>query len=101
MRTLEEYSDRDLDEILDHIEELGREPMNGREIRNVITIARQLAQFRGPQERFGYPHLEHAIKVASRFSRYLKDMRMDLTDDMIKQDNGIRFSYTVVPAGLE
>jgi hypothetical protein len=88
-----------MEDILDHIDELSKEVMNGREIRNAITIARQLAQFR--EERFQYSHLKHAINVGNRFGKYLKDLRMDFTDDMIKQDSGIRFSYTAVPAGLE
>jgi hypothetical protein len=99
MKTLEESSSADLEDILDHIDELSKEPMNGREIRNAITIARQLAQFR--EQRFQYSHLKHAINVGSRFSKYLKDLRMNYTDDMIKQDSGIRFSYTAAPAGLE
>ncbi|KAH6860543.1 P-loop containing nucleoside triphosphate hydrolase protein [Alternaria alternata] len=100
MKKLEESSSADLEDILDHIDELSKEPMNGREIRNAITIARQLAQFR--EQRFEYSHLKHAMNVGSRFSKYLNDLRMNYTDDMIKQDSGIRFSYTAVaPAGLQ
>ncbi|CAN9079562.1 unnamed protein product [Alternaria sp. RS040] len=99
MKKLEESSSADLENILDHIDELSKEPMNGREIRNAITIARQLAEFRG--QRFQYSHLKHAMSVGSRFSKYLKDLRMNYTDDMIKQDSGIRYSYTATPAGLE
>jgi hypothetical protein len=100
MKKLEESSSADLEDILDHIDELSKEPMNGREIRNAITIARQLAEFRG--QRFQYSHLKHAMNVGSRFSKYLNDLRMNYTDDMIKQDSGIRFSYTAVaPAGLQ
>ncbi|CAN9145115.1 unnamed protein product [Alternaria alternata] len=100
MKTLEESSSADMEDILDHVDELSKEPMNGREIRNAITIARQLAQFR--EQRFQYSHLKHAMNVGSRFSKYLNDLRMNYTDDMIKQDSGIRFSYTAVaPAGLQ
>ena len=99
MKTLDESSDDDLEDILDHIDDLSKEPMNGREIRNAITIARQLAQFR--EQPFQYSHLKHAINVGNRFSKYLKDLRMNYTDDMIKQDSGIRFSYTAAPEGLE
>jgi type II secretory pathway component PulF len=99
IRSLEVSSSADMEDILDHIDSLAAEVMNGREIRNAITIARQLAQFR--EEKFQYKHLKHAISVGSRFSKYLQDLRMNFTDDMIKQDSGIRFSYTAVPAGLE
>ena len=37
----------DVENILDHIEDLSKEVMNGREIRNSFTIARQLTQFGG------------------------------------------------------
>lgn len=37
----------DFDDITDHINELGSQKMNGREIRNAITTGRQLAQFKG------------------------------------------------------
>ncbi|CAN9080616.1 unnamed protein product [Alternaria alternata] len=100
MKTLEESSTKDLEDIVDHIDELSKEPMNGREIRNSITIARQLAQFRNKSS-FQYSDLKDAMKVGSRFSKYLKDLRMNYTDDMIKQDSGIRYSYTATPAGLE
>ena len=99
MKTLENESEANIEDILDHIDELSKEVMNGREIRNAITIARQLAQFR--KERFQYSHLKHAISVGSRFGKYLSNLRMNLTDDMIKQESGIRFLYTVAPAGLE
>lgn len=45
----------DVDDVLDNLDELGAEDVNGREIRNAITIARQLAQFK--DEKFAYAHL--------------------------------------------
>ncbi|KAH8714027.1 P-loop containing nucleoside triphosphate hydrolase protein, partial [Phaeosphaeriaceae sp. PMI808] len=46
IQTLEQSSSADIEDILDHNNKLSKEVMNGREIRNAITIARQLAQFR-------------------------------------------------------
>jgi hypothetical protein len=89
-------STADVDDILDHIDDLSKEVMNGREIRNAITIARQLAQFKG--EPFRYSHLKHVIGVGGKFAKYLHDLRMGLTDDEIKQDGGLRLSYTTAAA---
>ena len=83
----------DVEDILDHIDDLSKEPMNGREIRNAITIARQLAQFK--DERFQYSHLQHVIKVGGKFGKYLEDLREGFTDDDIKRDNQLRLSYAL------
>ncbi|KAK5434086.1 hypothetical protein LTR34_003598 [Exophiala xenobiotica] len=78
----------DADEILDNIEELSGHPMNGREIRNSITTARQLAQYKG--QTFGFAHLKHVINVAQRFDKYLRDVREGMSDDDIKRGQGLR-----------
>ncbi|KAF2813752.1 uncharacterized protein BDZ99DRAFT_459514 [Mytilinidion resinicola] len=92
IKTLEdEESKVDVDDIMDHIEDLSKEVMNGKEVRNAITTARQLAQFK--DEPFRYSHLKHVIGVSGRFGKYLKDLRMGLTDDDIKLDGGLRLSY--------
>ena len=63
----------DFEDTVDHID--GSQPvdMNGREIRNVSTTARQLAQFR--DKALGYSYPKHVIGVSGRFSKYLKDLR--------------------------
>ncbi|KIW62742.1 hypothetical protein PV04_10878 [Phialophora macrospora] len=76
------------DEILDHLEELSHHQINGRQIRNAITTARQLAQYKG--QKFNYMHLKHVIEVANKFETYLKDMREGLTDDEVKRGQGYR-----------
>ena len=78
----------DHEDIIDHIDELGQEDMNGRQIRNVITTARQLALYKG--KRFCYEHLRHAIDVSGEFEQYLKTLRLGLSDDQIKQEEGLR-----------
>jgi hypothetical protein len=83
----------DVEDILYNIEELSKEAMNGREIRNAITIARQLAQFKN--ERFGYSHLQHVIKVGGKFGKYLEDLREGFTDDDIKKESQLRLSYAL------
>ena len=62
--------------------------MNGRQIRNAITTARQLALYKG--KKFGYDHLKHIIEVSGEFEKYLKALREGFSDDQIKRDGGLR-----------
>ena len=78
----------DFDDIVDHIDELGKEDMNGRQIRNVITTARQLAQYKG--KKFCYEHLRHAIDVSSEFEQYLQTLNQGFSDDQIMLGEGLR-----------
>jgi hypothetical protein len=71
--------------------------MNGREIRNALTIARQLALAR--KERFQYSHLKHEINVVGKFTTYLENLHDKLTDDQIKQVDGVRWTYQTAPPG--
>src|ERR1700753_2329243 len=64
LQSLQE-TDIDFDDINCYIGELADHEMNGRQIRNAITTSRQLARFRG--QNMSYAHLNHAIKVASKF----------------------------------
>ena len=56
-------------ELRNKINVLARESINGRQIRNAITTARQLALHRG--QSLGYAHLEQAILVAKEFDEYV------------------------------
>ena len=62
--------------------------MNGRQIRNAITTARQLAQFENKD--FSYTQLKHAIKVAGKFEGYLKGVNQGFSDDQLARDSGFR-----------
>jgi hypothetical protein len=83
----------DFEDVMDHIEDLSLVEMNGREIRNAITTARQLAQFK--DKALCYSHLKHVIRVGGKFSKYLKDLRDGLTVDDLKRDSGLRLTYKV------
>ena len=63
----------DLDDIHNHIDDLAEYEMNGRQIRNSITTARQLAKFKKRPMKF--THLERAIKVANKFDTYIAEVR--------------------------
>ena len=87
LKSLDE-SNIDFDDIVDHIDELTQEDMNGRQIRNAITTARQLAQYKA--KKFCYEHLKHVIEVSGEFENYLKTLREGYSDDQIKREGGLR-----------
>lgn len=78
----------DFDDIDCYLTELAKEEMNGRQIRNAITTARQLAKFK--RVKMSYTHLKHVIKVSSRFDKYLKQVKDGYTDDQVARGEGIR-----------
>lgn len=78
----------DFDDIENHYEALAEYELNGRQIRNAITTARQLAKFKGKSMRVS--HLRHVIEVASRFDEYLKTVHEGFSDDEIARGEGAR-----------
>ena len=87
-RKLEEDRSIDFDDIERHLADLAEEQMNGRQIRNAITTARQLAKFKN--ERMTYRHLEHVIKISRKFDKYIERVRDSYTDDQVAREEGIR-----------
>ncbi|GME66133.1 AAA family ATPAse [Neofusicoccum parvum] len=75
-------------EILSQVRRLSEYPMNGRQIRNAITTARQLALYKN--ETFNTGHLEHSIEVSGDFDRYLSDVKGDIKDDDWAREEGVR-----------
>lgn len=87
-RKLVEPTEIDFDDIECYVEELAEYELNGRQIRNAITTARQLAKFQG--RRMTHEHLKRVITVASKFDAYLKKVQDDFSDDQIARGAGIR-----------
>lgn len=54
------------------IPELSKKNMNGRQIRNVIKTARQLARFE--KQVMTLEHLQRVIKVSQRFVEYMDEI---------------------------
>lgn len=69
----------DFDDIELNLDELARYEMNGRQIRNSITTARQLAKYKGRKMTFS--HLKRAITVADKFDRYIADVQEGIDED--------------------
>ncbi|KAI1820846.1 hypothetical protein F4861DRAFT_521315 [Xylaria intraflava] len=78
----------DIDDLRDHLVELKEEEMNGRQIRNAITTARQYAKWKG--ETLTYAKLKDVIEVAGRFDKYLNRLHRGLTQDQLAEDEGVR-----------
>lgn len=72
----------DREGMMDNIKALAKVELNGRQIRNTMTTARQLALFR--KERMSYSHLKSVIEVAGDFDSYLKDLYGGVKEDWIK-----------------
>lgn len=78
----------DYDDIECNVMELAEEELNGRQIRNAITIGRQLAKFQ--EKDLSYAHLKHVVEVAGQFETYVKKTKEDLTDEQRARLSGWR-----------
>ncbi|OTB04065.1 hypothetical protein M426DRAFT_73637 [Hypoxylon sp. CI-4A] len=78
----------DFDDVECYLSELAKHELNGRQIRNAITTARQLAVFR--KEPMSSEYLKHVIGVSSKFDKYLKNVQEGYSDDQIARGEGIR-----------
>jgi SpoVK/Ycf46/Vps4 family AAA+-type ATPase len=87
-RKFAKSSDIDFDDVDRYIDDLAGFQMNGRQIRNAITTARQLATYKG--ERMMYRHLHHTIAVANKFDKYLLELHDGLSDDQLARETGVR-----------
>ncbi|KAI8208838.1 hypothetical protein K4K48_006666 [Colletotrichum sp. SAR 10_66] len=79
--------DADIAELEEHLDQLAEEEMNGRQIRNAVLTARQLARHRN--ERLEWVHLDQVMKTSAAFNKYLKTVRGQ-SDDKIAREEGRR-----------
>ncbi|KAI0017898.1 hypothetical protein F4780DRAFT_753660 [Xylariomycetidae sp. FL0641] len=88
----------DFDDLKDHIEQLAQNRMNGREIRNVITTARQYARWERQQRanpdtyQLNYEVMKEVIETSGKFDRYIEKLNGGLTHDQIAEDEGVRLA---------
>lgn len=100
IKRLESFSDDKVDtaDLRDHLEDLSKEKMNGRQIRNAITTARQYAEWQSEQLKDGttkkmtYEHLKDVIEVASRFDKYIDKLNGGFSADQLAEDEGLRLA---------
>jgi SpoVK/Ycf46/Vps4 family AAA+-type ATPase len=90
IRTLRDRKvDMDFNELDRKIPLLARNKLNGRQIRNLVWTAGQLAKYKG--ERLEYTHLEQVIEIANEFEEYLEKTHGH-TDEEYAQAQGTRTS---------
>jgi hypothetical protein len=65
--------DVDISGLESRLDEMAAEEINGRQIRNAMTTARQLALHR--KERLQWEHLDQVLKTAREFNQYLKNVQ--------------------------
>ena len=80
----------DIADLRDNLEELAEEEMNGRQIRNAITTARQYAKWK--KTTLTYEHLRDVIDVSGRFDKYLNQLHRGFTQDQLAEDEGLRLA---------
>jgi len=73
-----------ISELREHISDLAKHSMNGRQIRNALTTARQLALYK--KEPMGYAELKHVIGVAGKFEKYLLEINGNVDDDTVARE---------------
>ena len=87
LETLEEKG-VDFDDLYKHVNDLAKHELNGRQIRNAITTARQLALYE--EKDLDFNDLQQVIKVALKFDKYTTDMQEGRTDDEVMRSEGVR-----------
>ncbi|KAH9908654.1 P-loop containing nucleoside triphosphate hydrolase protein [Xylariomycetidae sp. FL2044] len=76
----------DVDDLLLNVHKLARIEINGRQIRNVITMARYLAKFR--RQMLVYRHVQDAVASVVKFDEYLDTLRG--SDDRWARESRLR-----------
>ncbi|KAJ4195056.1 hypothetical protein NW755_002478 [Fusarium falciforme] len=74
----------DMEDLQMNLPKLARDKINGREIRNIITMARHLAKFR--KETLRYQHMRDALRSSQKFSEYLNQVKGVSDDDWARAD---------------
>jgi SpoVK/Ycf46/Vps4 family AAA+-type ATPase len=82
-----EGEDVDFEELNEKIYVLAKHKLNGRQIRNTISTARQLAQYR--KEKLRFVHMNQALQVVDEFEKYVSDVHGH-SDEEYARDLGTR-----------
>jgi hypothetical protein len=73
----------DVDDLNKNLEELSRPALNGRDIRNALSTARQLALYR--QQPLQYTHLQVVMGEVQKFDDYLREVHNGYSEDDIQR----------------
>ncbi|KAI1390348.1 uncharacterized protein F4822DRAFT_233403 [Hypoxylon trugodes] len=96
---LEELNDDGINytSLKDHVKELAEFKMNGREIRNAITLARQYSRWNRKQpglenDELDYRAIRSTIETAAEFNQYIQKINDGYTSDQVAKDLGWRWA---------
>lgn len=78
----------ELDDIENNLDELAKIETNGRQTRNSLTTARQLAQFK--KQRMNHNHSKHVIAIAAEFDACLTEVQEGFSEASIARAGSIR-----------
>ena len=79
----EDAIDANFAELESHLDDLAGVEMNGRQIRNAVMTARQLARFRN--QTLDYEHMQTVIKTAGDFNRYIEKLHGHKDDQWARE----------------
>ncbi|KAI1754807.1 hypothetical protein F4782DRAFT_552755 [Xylaria castorea] len=85
----------DFDDLKDSVEGLAKHKLNGREIRNIITTARQYVRWEWQQPNKQHIQLDYnmtreVIDTAGEFDRYIEKLNGGNTYDQLAEEDGVR-----------
>ena len=83
----EDEEDVNFEEIRYHLDGIAKTDLNGRQIRNTMTTARQLAIYHS--ERLDWRHIEQALSVSTGFNEYIRKLQGH-TDEQRMRDRELR-----------
>jgi SpoVK/Ycf46/Vps4 family AAA+-type ATPase len=78
-------SSANIEVLRENLDSLAESELNGREIRNTVKTARQLANYR--KRPLDYTHFERVLKVANDFEDYLVRTKGHTSNDFAKSQN--------------
>ena len=81
----------DSEELMEKLDVLARHKLNGRQIRNTVNTAHQLARYK--KETLCYGHIDHAVGVVSEFESYVTGVHGH-DDEEYARDQGLRNDHT-------
>ena len=84
----DEEQNIDFDDMRSNLKNLASYKMNGRQIRNAITTARQLSLYEERTMRF--EDLKKVIEIAQKFEKYTNKINEGRPDDEMARDKGFR-----------
>ncbi|TQN67033.1 ATPase family AAA domain-containing protein 3 [Colletotrichum shisoi] len=98
-RRLKGMSDEDIDfvDLEYHTKDLAQHKMNGREIRNAITTARQVVrrerkQQKEPSYSLNYEVMNEVIETSRKFDSYIEKLSMGMSHDELAENEGLRLA---------